>query len=221
MNSKIENQIYRLGKKLVKCTENCKDTNREDWRIPRCLNIETENRKGGKGVIIIGINPGPSSVQERRFFKEGSGTYDVWLERFNHYSKRKIVYFERSRRLADELDFNGPILWTDLAKCELKKGKKHISHQTLRTCIRNFLEKEVKVLPNYPIIALGNDVFDFCSLRFQERLVIGVPHPSGQWSSRTFNKLFTKSGKIKTKFKKELNRMKDEKGRYRAIRLFP
>lgn len=218
---KIENRIYMLGKKLVRCDENCKDTTREDWRIPRCLTLETENRKGEKGVIIIGINPGHANTQERQFFKNHGGTYDAWKERFNHYSKRKIAYFERSRRLADELGFSGPILWTDLAKCELKDGNTYPSAQTLRICISNFLEKELKILPSYPIIALGNNVFNFCSLRFPERLVIGVPHPSGKWSIKTFNRMFTRSGKIKSKFKDELNKMKDEKGRYRAIRLFP
>ncbi len=81
----------------------------------------------------------------------------------------------------------GPILWTELAKCEAKKATQ-ISVQTLRTCMRIYLAEELKLVPqNWPIIAAGAEAYKALAYRFADHIVLGVPHPTG--SHGQFTKL--------------------------------
>ena len=219
--SRLREKIEELGNQLVNCMPPapCEDVvnDPESGRIPRCLVLE--ERSGAEGVAIVGINPGQAIPAERkRFMNERSyaSMLSFWKE---HVRDRR--YYKGLREVADSLGYSGPILWTELVKCESEKKGRRISPQTMRSCISRYLEKELAIFKDWPIIAVGNQAFDYCSLRFPERLVIGIPHPTGSFG--TFNKLFRAGPKGK-KLKEEYTKIMKEKRRSApnpAIRLFP
>ena len=90
-------------------------------------------------------------------------------------------YYARLRRLVGAIGFLGPILWTELAKCENNEATPGmLPLQTFRTCTSAFLQREVSVLPaDWVLIAVGAEAYKGLAYRFPERSVIGVPHPAG------------------------------------------
>ena len=213
--------IEELGNRLVNCrpTTPCEDVvnDPESGKIPRCLVLE--ERSGAEGVIIIGINPGQAEPIEReRYMNERSyaSVRSYWKENSDRWR-----YYKGLRIVADSLGYTGPILWTELVKCESEKKGRRISPQTMRSCIRQYLEKELAIFKSYPIIAVGNQAFDYCSLRFPDKLVIGIPHPTGSFG--TFYKLFCTHSK-KKKLEDKYIRIVEKKRRSMpkpAIKLFP
>ena len=97
-------------------------------------------------------------------------------------------YYKRLRKIADELEFRGPILWTELVKCQSKENGQ-LSVQTIRDDINKYLFKELEVIPaDWPLFGIGGKAFEILSYRFPDRLVLGVPHPTGSYG--LFPKLF-------------------------------
>lgn len=91
--------------------------------------------------------------------------------------------------LVDQIDLRGPMLWTELAKCESTKDVRGVPLATLRTCAGRYLKREIDVLPDsWPLIAVGGEAFKALAYLHPNRVIIGVPHPTG--SHGHFARLF-------------------------------
>lgn len=226
----IYRKIDKIGKKLVKCPKICGGkgivNDPKKGIIPRCLFLETEGREKQKGAVIIGFNPGPANKNEQERMKNKI-SYEDYKNYFKEnnlgaysYDTRARKHHKRAKDLVTALGFKGPILWTELVKCQFKEDIdiKSLPERTMEECIKNYLRKEIKLFPKFPIIALGNDVFEFCSLRFPERIVIGIPHPSGR--SRKSNEFYKKRGYKSKRLRKKISKYKKKfKNKPFSIRL--
>ena len=192
MNTKICNAIRDIGEQLTTDNSYGKYDDLEcdlaKGIIPRGLIYEDENRDtNGLGCAMVGLNPGKASKKERAFFKSEPLSY----ERFCLYWRENILqypYYKRLRKLADEIELKGPILWTELVKCQSKINGQ-LSVQTIRDDINKYLFKELEDIPdNWPLFGIGNKAFEILSFRFPNRLILGVPHPTGSYG--LFPKLF-------------------------------
>jgi hypothetical protein len=198
---KIEKEIYKIGSEMIRKAGVYRGY--EDVRcdpkkgiLPRCLYYETEDRKLSKrGCVIVGINPGRAKEDERDYFRKNGATYkaevnywqDYWQEAKNKRTGKKHPYYERLRTLASDLGIEGPILWTELVKCESEKGTS-LSVQTIRDDIHRYLLKEIHHIPgSWPLIGAGRRAYEILSFSFPKRTVIGVPHPTGSYGQ--FNRL--------------------------------
>lgn len=192
--------------------------------VPRCLSYESENRKQKKqGCVIVGLNPG--SMKSKKFIdvqnkiksfrnkKTGLFSYhkiDNYLkERFmiDRDDKHKAhLYYRRLRNLANQLKLNGPILWTEIVKCE-SEVRGRLSVRTIRDDINRYLLNEIKATPkNWPLIGVGDEAYKILSYFFNKRFVIGVPHVTGVRNNHySFNQLLCgKKNDIKLKLKREI-----------------
>lgn len=212
-------KIIKIAKGLNQCKLYCEGIINDPKRgiIPRCLFNEPRN-KNGKCAIVIGLNPGKSSLNERNYYLKNNNTYqagqDYWENKIKNFA-----YFNRSRELISIFGFTGDIVWSDLAKCESAEKRGEVPVQTLRICIDRFLKREIESLPkNFTIISLGNEAFQFCALRFPNRFVLGLPHPTGAWG--TYSRLRKNVNKNKKKYLDLINAQKDENGYYKALKIF-
>ena len=99
----------------------------------------------------------------------------------------------KARRLIEQLNLDGPILWSDLAKCENAEGSDGPPLQTLRHCTRRFLLRELNVTPSdWPIVALGWEAYRALAYLVPMRAVIGIPHPTGAFAA--FANMFENGG---------------------------
>jgi len=215
--------VDELGDVLVKCELNCKGIDRSV--PPRCFFLENPKEKDKLDCIIIGQNPGLASDKEKEEYGK-CRTYSA----IKKYAIEQFVgghphpYYKRAGRFAQELSWGESILWTELCKCQSsldrKRGKKKpVPLQTFRTCIKNFLEKELENFPNTPIITLGDEAFVAVSYRFPHRFVIGIPHPTGARGTKFLN-LFENGnidGKLKNKYRKKIAEAKRDE----CVRVFP
>jgi Uracil DNA glycosylase superfamily len=145
--------------------------------LPRGLILELNDDPTGKNCVIIGINPGRASPDERLDFRTFGQTYEYFVEWWQE-RQGDIKYFRWLRHLIRELGFNGHILWTNLAKCENKQGVDYPPIETLRTCASVYLQDELNTVPqDWQLIATGRDTFLGVAFLFPHRPVIGVPHP--------------------------------------------
>lgn len=225
----LKEEIDKLGERLVNCSKKCQGILEKDPErgiIPRCLFLDTEERTGEKGAIVVGINPGSSEKpkkgkNERYYYKSAwkenptaKILWEKWKWAFQHEktkgemrSIKSHPYHKKIIDMLNLLDYKGPILWTELVKCECLEGKhfNDIPVQTKRECIHRFLKKEIETCPkNYTLFTVGNMAFEFCSLRFPERLVIGIPHPTGSYGH--FPKLYNQIKEDKKKGQDAINK---------------
>ena len=203
---------------LIACPMGCGGVINEPSKgiIPRCLVLE--NRRKGKGAIVVGLNPGKCPRAERSFFVQHKNDPKAFRKYFFQKIKN-ITYFKRARNILSLLGYEGDILWTDLVKCQCSGKNGVIPVQTMRTCISKFFKNEIKeVFPKYTIFTLGNKAFEFCALSFPNHLIIGLPHTSGSYG--TFVHLYRKVEKNPEKFRKIISVKKDKNGHYQAIKLF-
>jgi hypothetical protein len=136
-------------------------------------------RHGPQGSVVIGLNPGRSTTFERHYYLERGCTFTAVGNWFDKHG-RKHPYYVRLRGLLDSLGLDGPILWTELAKCETRKSVKELPLQTFRTCTDAFLRRELEPFPKgWPLVAVGKEAFKGLAYLFPTRTVIGVPHPTG------------------------------------------
>jgi len=212
---KIKSGVHKIGSEMLKCTKYCPGIllDPENGVLPRCLVFENDGRGDiRKGCIIIGINPGHSSKYEREFYREKGKGYNGILNYWkNPNSKRRPIsersYYKSLRRLADEFGLTGPILWTELVKCEKIKGVRSIPLQTYRTCIRYYLNKELSLAPeNWPVIAASRRVYNALAYMYPKGNIIGVPHPTGPYANKYFKHLFYKNTKLLKSVKKMFTR---------------
>ena len=195
------NNLDALGEKLVSCNLDCKGIRNspQEGIIPRCLILE--QRRGKKKSIVVGLNPGKCKLLEKQFYLTNGICYQSIKDHFESKLKES-PYFRKTRDLISLLEYDGDILWTELAKCECSDKNGTLPIQTLRNCINEFLRKEIELFDCKVIFALGNKAFDFCALSFPKHFVIGIPHPSGSYGH--FNKLIEKIKENKNSYIKEL-----------------
>lgn len=185
----LKNEAELIGSKMVACDAQCKDinSNRASGVLPRCLFFET--RGGTFGAVVVGLNPGISSKQERNFYCQHGATYNSTNEFWIQHLKNTNRYYCRTRRLVDALGLDGPLWWTELAKCESMPDVRFLSVQTLRYCGGRFLHWELRVVPkSWPVVAVGREAFKALAYLLPDRTVLGCPHPTG--SRGYFDRLF-------------------------------
>lgn len=200
MHKTIRDHIRTIGEDVVACKNYCDgvNLNQDAGIIPRCLIFEEEGRNDKqKGVVIVGMNPGKSKDFERNYYLTNGISYqsvlNCWNQRFSNHK-----YYKCLRHIADELGFSGPILWTEIVKCE---SNDYVSPtpETYSICANQYIKSELVVVPvDWPIIAAGLEAYNQAKSYFPERVIIGVPHPTG---SRIFQKLFYLDNKLKEVFK--------------------
>ena len=186
--STLQQQIDRLGAELVTCVDSCAGISRDQnlGIVPRTLFLERPEAEGC-GCLAIGLNPGKSPERERSSYRETGITYDS-VKKYRT-SISSLPYFKRARAIIDQLGLRGPIIWSNLAKCENPPKQKELpSVQTMRHCAGRFLRRELRVTPrDWPVVGIGWDAFFALAYLVPERAVIGIPHPTGGY--RDFRKM--------------------------------
>lgn len=179
LDMELKEKIAEIGKRVVECESSCTEIlcDRPNGIPPRCLILES--RSGEKGCAIVGLNPGKARPAEINYYKKHSTTYtvisDYWNLKISH-----CKYYEKLRILVTSFGFNGPILWTELAKCQNSPKVKFPSLRALRTCTGRFLTSELEAIPAaWPLFAIGREAYTALAYRYPEKTVIGVPHVTG------------------------------------------
>jgi uracil-DNA glycosylase len=102
---------------------------------------------------------------------------DFWKNHLGYTHK----YYIRARSFADQAGLSGPILWTELVHCQSVNGVP-LSVQTIRECINKHLVPQIRLLSREAVlVALGGEAYKILAYRFNKRLVLGVPHPTGSY----------------------------------------
>jgi hypothetical protein len=167
----------------------------ENGILPRYLVYYDYNRKeDGVGCVIVGLNPGQSDEKEHRFYIDNGASYEnslrYWKDRIQN-----LPYYVRLRNIANEFGFLGPILWTELVKCENSTKGKNLCVETIRDDINKYLFREIDVISEeWPLIGVGRRAYEILSYSFPKRFIIGLPHVTGSYGG--YYKLFN-NGKIK------------------------
>ena len=201
----VKTTIEQIGDELTQCPHRCVGIRNEPevGVVPRGL-IYEDRGGNGSGVVVVGLNPGVAKPKENAYRLTHGNTYQVVRKCWDELLIRQSQYFEKPRRLIQDLGFSGDIVWTNVAKCECLDSKVRISFssapQTFRFCASLYLKRELAVVPisTWPIIACGKDAFTAISYLFTNRKIIGIPHPTG--AGIEFRKLLDGS-KLRTSLK--------------------
>lgn len=173
--------IGALGEELVECDWSCEGICNDPSRgvLPRCMFLENET-SDERGCIVVGLNPGRAPEVERDYYLSNGRTYQSTVNFWNERSAR-IPYYARLRGFSELLGLAGPILWTELAKCEsAADGPTMPAIQTLRRCAGRYLDREIEAMPpDWPVLAIGQDAFRALAFMSPQRIVVGIPHPTG------------------------------------------
>ena len=186
--STLNEIIDRFGAELVACKDGCAGIlqRQSEGILPRSLFLERPDATG-RGCLAVGLNPGTSKPVERAFYLEHEITYD----RVKEYRTRISAgpYFTRTQGVIDQLGLTGPIIWSNLAKCENEGDRDGLPPlQTLRHCTRRFLARELHESPSdWVILGIGWEAYRALAYLVPERTVIGIPHPTGGY--RDFRKM--------------------------------
>ena len=144
---------------------------------PRGPLIESGDR-ASVGALIVGLNPGGSDDLEREVLRRP--THATEWESWIHGRTERNLYLERLRRFAHAIGVRGPIIWSNVAKCECAPGRRGLSLLTQRDCAHRFLVRELDVVPKtWVAIAAGQDAFQALAFLSLNRVVLGIPHPTG------------------------------------------
>lgn len=197
ISTELAAHVQRIGRRMVGCQQYCEGIALDALTgiLPRCLILKTENRGTSKGSAIVGINPGRSSSREREFYVTRGPTYQNTVKYWER-AIRQRRYYRWLGKLVDGLGFHGPILWTELAKCEsTPETSGLLPLQTFRTCVGMYLQEELEPIPHtWPLIAIGTEAYKALAYLFPKRAVLGVPHPTG--SRGHFARLFDDSQRL-------------------------
>jgi hypothetical protein len=174
----LESQLKKIGRNLVAdAYEDCDDVecSKKNGIVPRGLVYEhSEMWPRSTGVVIVGMNPGAAESDERMAMRKDP-TYEGFLKYFWDKIATK-AYYVKLKELAHVLGLRGPIVWTELVKCQSKQRGK-LSIATVRRDVNKYLFEELKLVPpEWPLIGVGYDAYKILSYSFPNRIVIGVPH---------------------------------------------
>jgi hypothetical protein len=181
--------IAELGNELVACSDRCPGIAclPDEGRPPRCLYLETDQRDTSPGTIVIGLNPGRARADEISYFAANGVSYRTVSTFFFRERACKKGYYTEIRRFVDSIEKRGPILWTELVKCENEVGHSGTPPlQTLRHCTSRFLTRELEAVPpDWLVLGIGREAYTAAAYLLPRRAVVGVPHPNsrGQWSA--------------------------------------
>jgi len=196
---RLSQHIDLIGRRMAACRLNCDGIALDPARgiLPRSLRLEHDRRTGARGSVALGINPGQGDDEEQDFYLQHGGTYDAMLEFWDTRRRFSHPYMTKTRRLIDSMGLDGPILWTELVKCQNPLGVKRVPPlSTIRTCVHLYLMQEMTLVPtDWPVVALGRESFRLAAVMFPSRTVIGVPHPTGSYGH--FPALFDRHGAMK------------------------
>jgi hypothetical protein len=188
----LEQKIILIGKEIVECNSKCEGIKSEvsEGVLPRGLIFES-GCEYQRGCMVVGRNPGLSKVKERSFYKTAvAENFDRYSSEICYWNStiKDVAYYEKLRAFVRGAGIFGPIVWTDLAKCEDENSDTRAPIQTLRKCAGKYLVRELQVLPcNWPIFAAGAEAFKAIAYLQLNKNIIGIPHPTGAWGQ--FSKL--------------------------------
>ena len=175
----LQASIEAIGRELVTCTRDCEGVscNRKPGQIPRCLFLERGGSAKG-GAIVVGVNPGRATEKERNYYVVRHSTYAAtveWFENEGNTHGREHPYYVHLRHLLRAIGLGGPIVWTELAKCESAKGVASVPLQTFRRCSGSFLQRELAIpqIQKWPLFGVGLEAFKALAYLFPRRTVIG------------------------------------------------
>lgn len=190
----LELHIGARGEFLLNC-KGCSDTKcgAKGGFPARGLLIEHSNNSE-KGIVTVGMDLGGRHKKEKDLF-DTNFTYDDWKKVWTDINPS---HYRKVRILLRSLGYN-TIIWTDIVKGHVIDSKK-ISPVTIERCISLHLRPELELVPDWPIVALGKEVFKLLVLFFPHRIIIGIPHPSFRASTH-WKKIAKKSGYSRKKFK--------------------
>jgi hypothetical protein len=192
----LQDAIDRIGAELVGCNDCCAGVwcDQSQGIVPRTLFLDRPDANG-RGCFAIGLNPGRSKPNERAFFRQA----EVTFARVNEYRRSidDIPYVKRARTVIDLLGLRGPIIWSNLAKCENAEGQDDLPPvQTMRHCSGRFLRRELEVAPrDWAVLAIGRDAFLALAYLVPKRAVIGIPHTTGAFQA--FRAMFDENGQFR------------------------
>ena len=194
---------------MVACAYKCAGISCEQSRgmLPRCLILESADKSREGGCVIVGLNPGHANAAEIAYYQKVGATYEATVQYWrDHIAARS--YYKRLRELIKSFNINGPILWTELAKCENAAGEKYQSLKALRVCSGKFLTDELKAIPaEWPLFGVSNETYKALAYLFPDRTLIGVPHPTG-----AYGKQFSRLLELDLKLKDVVNRVLSSHG---------
>jgi hypothetical protein len=202
-------EICSIGERVHACTLGCAGVRCEPGtgfqpRGPLLSRADSPEA----GVLIVGMNPGRASAPEVEQLAQelGHAAWNTWAQRHvaggNHYVDRLF-------RLVDALGVDGPVIWSNVAKCETIEEARGVPLNTLRTCAFRFLLHELRTLPlSWRIVAAGRDAFVALSYLAAERTVLGVPHPTGAYP--TFRRLFDENWRLRDQIERLTKTQIDE-----------
>lgn len=206
--NKIEKEIHKIGREMTSnpsVYRGYADLVCDPKRgiLPRCLIYETEGRKASeRGCVIVGLNPGRSSKGERAYYRNNGAAYETVVIPWQNKRIKEHPYYKKLRAFVSDLGIKGPILWTELVKCESKEGTS-LSVRTIRDDIHRYLLKEIQHIPkSWPLVGAGRRAYEILSFSFPERAVVGVPHPTGSYGH--FSHLMT-NGHLKPDVRKKVS----------------
>ena len=197
--SALPERIDRLGIDLVSCKDGCTGIVQRQSAgvLPRSLFLERADATG-RGCVAVGLNPGTSKPAERDFYIKYGITYDLVKDYRTRISEKP--YFARTRSVIDQLGLTGPIVWSNLAKCENESDRDGLPPlQTLRHCTRRFLVRELQECPpDWVVLGIGWEAYRALAYLVPEHTVIGIPHPTGGY--RDFRKMWD-TGRFRSEIK--------------------
>jgi hypothetical protein len=205
---KIAKRIQEIGEEMVASYQPRPDVllDKQQGIIPRCLIFDQDRDAQGQGSIVVGVNPGTSSEEERKFYRDKGCSYDSVLTFWRDSVRKSSRYYKLLMDFLDQAGFKGPILWTELVKCESRKDT-ILSIETIRKDINRYLFKEIdeQLLADWPLIAVGRQAYEILAYKFSERQVIGIPHPTS--SHGQFAALFPSTKVIEVNAKNKLDEL--------------
>lgn len=203
-------KINKIGQQMVNCPLSCEgiENKKKEGIIPRGLFLETNGRTGDNIIVIVGMNPGRMQKDDKEYKDtlKDVKSYKNYAKSFENKVLYKHPYFKKTREVLGILNFNGPILWTEIVKCQSEENGK-LPYSTIRKCVHTFLKEEVKLIDDSIIMALGDKAYNTCLLIFPERKIIGCPHPSGANSG--FHKFLNDLKDKKQSIVKSIDKLKD------------
>ena len=89
------------------------------------------------------------------------------------------------------------MVWSNVAKCENPANVRGVPLTTQRDCAHRFLVKELAALPpTWTAIAAGRDAYVALAYLSLNRVVLGVPHPTG--ANPQFSRLWSDSSTLQS-----------------------
>jgi hypothetical protein len=190
--SDLRKAILLLGQEVISCPLRCEGivNDPSSGTLPRSLIFDDDARHGQAGSIVLGVNPGRARDDEKAYFLRHGNTYEAFLAFWQERQSHAHPYHVRTKRFLDEVGLTGPILWTELVKCENPPDVKAVPPLgTLRACVNRHLTRELSLVPrDWPIVALGRKPFELAAIMFPGRTVMGIPHPTGSFGH--FHRMF-------------------------------